>query len=93
MLVGQPGPASFAPCIEAQVGGVSDVLARAGAVPLEGAFGEDQVVGLSPFVHVLVVHPFDGSLGHHDHAAFVLPFGQQAERACPENGDPPGRTP
>jgi hypothetical protein len=57
MLVGQPDPASLAPGAEARVGGVPDVLARAWAVFLEGAFGEDQVVGLSPFVHVPVVHP------------------------------------
>jgi hypothetical protein len=85
VLVGQPDPASFTPGVEAQVGGVPDVLAWVGAVPLEGAFGQDQVVGLSSFVHVLVVHPFDGSLADHDHAAFVPPFGQQAERPCWSN--------
>jgi hypothetical protein len=39
---------------------------------------------LAPFVHVLVIHALDGSLAHYDHAAFVHPFGQQAELACPE---------
>lgn len=39
---------------------------------------------MTPFVSVPVVHLFNGSLGHHDHAAFVLPFGQQAELARPE---------
>jgi hypothetical protein len=84
ILVGQPDPASLAPGVEAQVGGVPDVLAGAGTVPFERAFGQDQVVGLASFIHVLVVHSLDGPLADHDHAAFVLPFGQQAELACPE---------
>jgi len=44
-LVGELDPASLAPGVEAQVGGVPDVLAGDGAVASEGAFGEDQVWG------------------------------------------------
>ena len=31
-----------------------------------------------------MIRALDGSLADHDHAAFVLLFGQQAELACPE---------
>jgi len=47
IVVGQLGRASLAPGVEAQVGGVPDVLARAGAVALERAFGVEGQVSLS----------------------------------------------
>jgi hypothetical protein len=47
IVVGQPDPASLAPGVEAQVGGVPDVLAGAGAVPLEGTFMVEGQVSLS----------------------------------------------